>query len=54
MALSLSHLFNRIKVAEAEKKKAEAHAEHQRKAHIFNKYDLEVEPTVFWFLIHAF
>lgn len=31
-----------IQVAEAEKKKAEAHTEHQRKAHIFNKIDLEV------------
>lgn len=32
------------KVAEAEKKKAEAHAEHQRKALICNKAEFEVNP----------
>ncbi|XP_031640515.1 SH3 domain-binding protein 5 homolog [Contarinia nasturtii] len=37
----LNHATN--KVAEAEKKKAEAHAEHQRKAHVFNKIDLETQ-----------
>lgn len=34
------------KVAEAEKKKAEAHAEHQRKALICNKAELEVRLTM--------
>lgn len=34
------------KVAEAEKKKAEAHAEHQRKALICNKAELEVSSTI--------
>lgn len=34
--------MNRLQVAEAEKKKAEAHAEHQLRAHIFSQADLEV------------
>lgn len=35
-------MVNVFKVAEAEKKKAEAHAEHQRKALICNKAESEV------------
>lgn len=35
-------VYQYIKVAEAEKKKAEAHAEHQRKAHICNKAEFGV------------
>lgn len=41
-------LILHTQVAEAEKKKAEAHAEHQRKAHIFNKIDLEVSTHWLW------
>lgn len=35
-------LFVRFQVMEAEKQKAECHAEHQRKAHIFSRAEMEV------------